>query len=636
MRIIEKMNSDDIRIKQVYQKLVYFKAVNFYNNNEPDSAKKYFTFSLKLHTDRVVSAESKYWLAELSYQNKAYNNAIENWQAFQEMPGSYSLKEYELANYNIGYAYFMNKNYPDAGISFRKFLLTKNLNDANKAADANLRVADCYFMNKTYNSAAEYYETAIALNKNDLDYAMYQKALCEGLQKNYKAKINDLLALQQKYPSSSYVIASTFETAESYKALNEHDQAISYYEKIISQYPGSPYVQRSIKTIGFLAYNQNKNEVALDYFKRYVKQDPGSDEAKDAIEIIKKIYKEEKKPEEMEAYLKSIGTSVSADELDETYWEKASDLYFEKKDCESATPEIKKYLNKFPTGKYTTEAHFCLAECAYSKNDFTEALPAYEYVLSKGRNIHTETALVKCSYLLYKDKKYAEALPLYLHLQDTAESTQNRLAGKLGAMRCAAFTKNNELCIDECNKVMNVDKISLPQLIEAHQLKAKALYELNRREEAATDFQYLVNNAKSESGAEAYYYLALIQFQKNEWKETEKTINKLIAYNYSTNDWNTKAMLLMADVYVQKEEMSNAEVILQTVIENADKTAYIDLANQKLKEIKDKQQTVKEAEQKKQDQMQIEFLNKGTDVQLDVQPKALKTDSLKNNPTQPK
>ena len=92
----------------------------------------------------------------------------------------------------------------------------------------------------------------------------------------------------------------------------------------------------------------------------------------------------------------------------------------------------------------------------------------------------------------------------------------------------------------------------------------------------------------------------------------------------------------MADVYVQKEEMSNAEVILQTVIENADKTAYIDLANQKLKEIKEKQQAVKEAEQKKQDQMQIEFLNKGADVQLDVQPKTLKTDSLKNNPTQPK
>jgi TolA-binding protein len=33
MRIIEKMNSEDPKLKQVYQQLAYFRAVNFYNNN---------------------------------------------------------------------------------------------------------------------------------------------------------------------------------------------------------------------------------------------------------------------------------------------------------------------------------------------------------------------------------------------------------------------------------------------------------------------------------------------------------------------------------------------------------------------------------------------------------------------------
>ncbi|MEO8762368.1 MAG: tetratricopeptide repeat protein, partial [Bacteroidia bacterium] len=232
MRMIEKMNSNDIRIKQIYQKLVYFRAVNYYNNSAPDSAKKYFTMASQLNTDAIVSAESKYWLGEISYQKKEYNNALEIWKNFQLLPGSFQLKEYDVCNYNIGYAYFMSKDYDEAGISFRKFLLNKNL-EASKAADANLRTADCYFMNKTYNSAAEYYETAIALNKNDVDYAMYQKALCDGLQKNYKEKINDLNALQQKYPSSNYVVSSTYETAESYKAINDNDNAIKYYQKII-------------------------------------------------------------------------------------------------------------------------------------------------------------------------------------------------------------------------------------------------------------------------------------------------------------------------------------------------------------------------------------------------------------------
>jgi tetratricopeptide (TPR) repeat protein len=640
MRIIEKMNSNDIRIKQVYQRLVYFTAVNFYNNNAPDSAKKYFNMALKLNTDPVVCAKSKYWLGELSYQNKAYNNAIETWQAFQLMQGSFSLKEYEISNYNIGYAYFMNKNYEEANIAFRKFLLSKNLNDANKAADANLRTADCYFMKKTYNSAAEYYETAIALNKSDVDYAMYQKALCDGLQKNYKEKISDLSALQQKYPSSNYVIASTYETAESYKAINDYDNAITYYEKIVANYPASPYVQRSIKTVGFLYYNQNKNDKAFEYLDKIVKQDPKSDEAKDAIEIIKKIYKEQKKPEEMEAYMKSIGSSVSADELDETYWQKASDLYYDNKDCDAAMPEMQKYISKFPNGKYLTEANFCFAECAYSKANYADALVSYKYVLSKPRSIHTETSLVKASYILFKDKNYAEALPLYTQLEDLAETPQNKLIAKLGAMRCAFYTKNYDACIDACNKVLNTEKITQQQLAEAHQLKAKALYETNRRDEAALDFQYLIKNAKNESGAEAYYYTALIHFQKKELKETEKTINTLIAYSYSTNDWNTKAMLLMSDVYVAKNETNNAEVILQSVIDNADKQEYTDMANQKLQEIKDKQKAAEEAKkQQEQPEMQIEFQNKGNDVKLDVppaQPKTQATDSVKTNPIQPK
>jgi hypothetical protein len=54
---------------------------------------------------------------------------------FQLNEGSFSLKEYDLSNYNIGYAYFQQKNkkdYENANIAFRKFLLTKNSYDAKK------------------------------------------------------------------------------------------------------------------------------------------------------------------------------------------------------------------------------------------------------------------------------------------------------------------------------------------------------------------------------------------------------------------------------------------------------------------------------------------------------------------------
>ncbi|HEY1038319.1 MAG TPA: tetratricopeptide repeat protein, partial [Bacteroidia bacterium] len=186
--IIDKIKSPDIKLKTAYQKMHYFKGVEFYNNIDLDSARKYFLRAIQLNNDQVVSAQAAYWNSEIYYQKREYLKAMEGYKAFQLMPGAYGLKEYDIANYNIAYCYFSQKgksNYADAGISFRKYLTSKNTSDALKVADANVRTGDCYFASANYDkdnknvlyaSASDYYETAIALNQIDVDYATYQKA----------------------------------------------------------------------------------------------------------------------------------------------------------------------------------------------------------------------------------------------------------------------------------------------------------------------------------------------------------------------------------------------------------------------------------------------------------------------------
>ena len=86
--------------------------------------------------------------------------------------------------------------------------MARTNDDFNKIADANVRTADTYFMNRDFNQAAEYYETAIALNKVDVDYSYYQKALCNGLLKNFQEKINDLKYIESHFPASNYLSAA--------------------------------------------------------------------------------------------------------------------------------------------------------------------------------------------------------------------------------------------------------------------------------------------------------------------------------------------------------------------------------------------------------------------------------------------
>src|SRR5690606_25421183 len=98
----------------------------------------------------------------------------------------------------------------------RKFLLSGEKYDEKKISDATIRAADCYFMNRSFVQAAELYSKSIALNKMDVDYALYQMALCDGLNKAYDKKVEALLRIEKEFPQSNYLGATLNELADTY------------------------------------------------------------------------------------------------------------------------------------------------------------------------------------------------------------------------------------------------------------------------------------------------------------------------------------------------------------------------------------------------------------------------------------
>lgn len=589
LKTIEQIENPDLTLKTIYQKLHYFIAVENYNNNNIDSAKKYFEKTIQLNTEAEYTALAKYWLGEIHYVKREYNLAVQTWKEYQLMSGALNQKEYTNSNYSIGYAYFQMKNYDDAGISFRKYLMAKNLSDAAKSADAHVRAADCLFMKKDYSGASEFYETAIALNKIDIDYSFFQKAMCNGLLKNYKEKINDLKSLEARFPKSGKISQSVYEIAESYKALKEDESAIEYYKKVIENHSNSIYVDRSIISIGMIYYNSNQDRKAFEYLDKIVQKNPKSEDSKSILPILKEIFKSENNPEEMENYFNSIGSSLSSGELEAEYYEKARKLYYDDKNCDASILEFKKYLSKFPDGKFLIEANFCLSECLYSINDFEGALPGYSVICDKPRSTFSEISSQKAAFIQFKKGNFEQALTFYKKYEEWSESPQNKLMSQIGGMRCAFKLNNYEFSIEYANKILNTDKITAQQTSEAKRVRAISMFETGRKDEAFDDFKYLSKNAKNETGAEAYFHIARIQLERKKYSEVEKTINSLFNYPYTTNDWNTKGMLIMGDAYFEKGDLQNAEATYQAIIENAEKQEYVDTAKNKLEQVKKNQ-----------------------------------------------
>ncbi len=143
---IESLENIDPILKVTYQKLIYYKGVEYFNNGDLDNAEKQFKKSQAQNSDLKWNSLCQYWLGEISYLRKDYTTAIKKKKKFQVLQGSVQLSEYDLSNYALGYAYFKRKDkedYINANISFRKFLLSKNIYEESKITDANISDDDC-------------------------------------------------------------------------------------------------------------------------------------------------------------------------------------------------------------------------------------------------------------------------------------------------------------------------------------------------------------------------------------------------------------------------------------------------------------------------------------------------------------
>src|SRR6202008_393011 len=149
---------------------------------------------------------------------------------------------------------------------------------------------------------------------------------------------------------------ATFEIAETYsKDLNDGDNAIAYYQKVLDQFPNSSYTNASLAGIGLVYYNRKQDEKAFTYFDKIVKRDPKSDESRNVLPMIKKIFEAKGDIKGMEDYFVAVGNPLETSEIENALFENAKEAYYNEKNYDAAMPKFESYIAKYPDGKYITE-----------------------------------------------------------------------------------------------------------------------------------------------------------------------------------------------------------------------------------------------------------------------------------------
>jgi tetratricopeptide (TPR) repeat protein len=569
MTSIENIKVKSPTVKKAYQRVAYYRALECFTNLDYSGAIENFDKSLGAGDfDKSYRPLSLYWKAEAYYRLGDFNKAVAGYNLFLKTSGAFSLPEYKLAHYNIAYSYFQLKDYPNASDYFRKYLNLDADSRSEKVADAYNRLGDCYFLKRDYSTAISNYDKSVRMNLYDADYALFQKAFCFGLQRDNQQKITTLQSLLQTYPKSSYQDDALYELGRTFERTNQPQISIGYYKDLVNKYPQSIYLNKTLVQLGLAYYNSNEYSTSIGYYKQVIDRSPNSPETQAALAGIKNNYIEMNDVDSFLSYTRKLGpkVQVSVNEQDSLTYRTAEKLYMARDP--KARQQLERYLTQFPSGSFSLNSHYYLAEMLYTEGEAAKALTNYEFVIAQPDNFFTEAALSKAGGLYYNAKNYQQALTCFERASKISGSGSNSLNARTGIMRCQYQLANYPACIEAANQVIASEKVSDIVKRETNYLLASSYYKTGDIDKAFPILSKLSTDTNSAEGAESKFLVANILFEKQKLKEAESEIMDFIGKNSPHQFWLAKSFLLLSDIYMKNGDEFQAKHTLKSIEEN--------------------------------------------------------------------
>jgi tetratricopeptide (TPR) repeat protein len=580
---LEGMSNKTPKLKEAYQKVLYLRGVQYQKDGNLSSAKVHFEKSAANAVNSEYKALALYWLGDIAHQQKDYNASIDYLNQYLVLAKTQKYLPDEAsiftASYLQGYNYLKKKNHITAQGYFRdavngirrnrSFIKNKQVKET-MLGDATLRAGDCLFKRNQYSDAIKYYDDAIAAKFPGFQYALFQKAIIEGLRGNNTDKLLALESLIDKYPRSEYADDAMFQLGITYQEIQQSSKATDALKRLVTDYPNSGLVNNALLRLGLVAYNSGNPQAAIDYYKQVFSHSPEPGEADAAMSALREIYiKDMGDSEAFASFLETV-PGYKLDNIGrDTLAFDAAETAYESGNYERAVTNFTEYIRKFPNGIHILLARFHRGESYAVLKQYTPALQDYEWITGKGQGKYFVEALKKAAAIAYhNEQNFRKAYDYYSQFESLATSTQDRFEAQLGAMR-AAYRLGDEAAVQSsARKVAGNPSASEEQVATAEFYLAKIAFDKKDYTTAMQSFQQVLQLSDNEQTAEARYLIAMIYYQQ---RDLEKAKQQCLENNNDSSNypyWVGKSLLLLADVFAEQGDLFSAKTVLEALIEN--------------------------------------------------------------------
>ena len=563
---LEKMKKKSNELSKVYDELLFTTGIDCYQKKQYDKAQSYFSKILKGKQSGEHKAEAGFWLAESAFAAGDFATAERYYKNVKSQKASQSLSN--LADYGLGYINYQKPNYDEAIQNFRDFIRGCDDRRSDLKSDAYIRLGDCFFVDRSYDHAINYYDLATRVGKAHADYALFQQGLCYGAKGNANQKIAMLEQMVQTYPSTNYYDKALFEIGNTHLVYGDKRSAIAAFDRLIKERPRSSYTRQALMKIGMIYYNNNQYDQALVPLKTLVENYPNTDESRESLAIIRNIYMERNDLNTYFGYVEKSGSGqVQVTQQDSLSFANAENFFLDGR-YQDAETALKYYFDHFQRGAYALKAHQYASVCAQKVGTEEEEVTHLTYIVNQPDNDFTDDALLRLARIEYDRGNYEKAGEYYGRLANITEEPLRRLEALEGSMKSCYFRNDFNKAIEMGESLSHSKDLTQEQVNQINYIVGKSYF---MKENYTTAIQWLDKSEKADKsayGAESAYYSALASYRLKRLDETENKVFDIADHFSAFEYWVAKSFILLADVYVAKENTFQAKETLRSVIDN--------------------------------------------------------------------
>ena len=569
VNMLETFKNRDRTSDMLYQKVAYYRGLEFYNERAFENSISLFMRSERFPIDRRIAALATYWKAEAMYEVRKYKEAVQAFSQFLQLPAARETDVYNYANYALAYAAIQSDGFRTAAKHFEIFMAGEGASiEEDVQNDVIARLGDSYLSMRDYGRANHYYDQLISSGAANQDYALFQRGIIQGLQGDSEAKMSTLRSVIEQYPNSNYADDVAFEIPYTYFTTGDYETAIEGLQQMIAEYPRSSYVPRALMTIGLVQYNKGESEAAMAAFNKVVTEHSATDEARQALRAIENIYMDSSDATGYIDYAMNADLGDLSDaEQDALAFQTANSL-FNRGQYQAAVEAINAYFDKFPRPAREKHARYIRGVSLHRTGHPEEALHDLNIILNDWTSQYTENTLLTVAELYIGLKQYNEAIVHLKKLELTSEYEANYSYAITNLLVCYYEIGDTEQVLNYAKLIKSYDRSSDEDLAKAHLYTGYVLLQQDDPAGAADEMNLAALKSQTVVGAEAQYNVALLHYKALLFDKAIESafdvINNRSLYDY----WVAKSFILLADAYVGKGDTSQAKRTLTSVIEN--------------------------------------------------------------------